>query len=121
MERPKTQRDIVRENLDAIKRMRAEGITFKEIAERLGVNIGAIDAILKPERTQRVNEARRLKRANEGQRKPHFIHYTEPRPEILGELPPPDTRDLTGRLLGDPLPGRSYLDRMRQQQGDAHG
>jgi DNA-binding MarR family transcriptional regulator len=121
MERPKTQRDIVRENLDAIKRMRAEGIMFKEIAERLGVNVGALDAILKPDRIERANEARRLKRANEGQRKPHFIHYTEPRPEILGELPPPDTRDLTGRLLGDPLPGRSYLDRMRQQQGDAHG
>ena len=24
---------------------------------------------------------------------------------------PPDTRDLTGRLMGDPLPGRSALDR----------
>ena len=31
---------------------------------------------------------------------------------------PPDTRDNTGRLCGDPLPGRSSLDRKRAQ-GDA--
>jgi hypothetical protein len=117
MERPKTQRDIVRENLDAIKRMRAEGIMFKEIAERLGGNVGALDAILKPERIERANEAKRLKRAMEGKRKPLFVHYTEPRPEIRGELPPQrDTRDLTARLMGDPMPGRSYLDRMRAGQ-----
>lgn len=32
-----------------------------------------------------------------------------------GPLPPvpEDTRDLTGRLMGDPLPGRSALDRRR--------
>lgn len=29
------------------------------------------------------------------------------------ELPPIDTRDLTARFFGDPLPGRSALDRMR--------
>lgn len=27
---------------------------------------------------------------------------------------PKDTRDLTGRLMGDPMPGRSALDRMRE-------
>ena len=30
----------------------------------------------------------------------------------LAEIPP-DTRDLTGTILGDPLPGRSALDQMR--------
>lgn len=28
---------------------------------------------------------------------------------------PPDTRDLTSRIAGDPLPGRSHLDRKRMQ------
>lgn len=33
--------------------------------------------------------------------------------ELLARLAeiPPDTRSLTGRILGDPLPGRSALDR----------
>lgn len=29
-------------------------------------------------------------------------------------LPSEDTRDLTGRLMGDPLPGRSALDRQNR-------
>lgn len=38
--------------------------------------------------------------------------------EVLARIPP-DTRDLTGRLLGDPLPGRSALDKRagRAQHG----
>jgi DNA-binding MarR family transcriptional regulator len=116
MERTKSQREIVRENLDAIKRMRDEGKMYKEIAEILGVKVGALEAILRPERIERMNELRRQRRLKNGGRKSTFAHYTEPRPEILGELPPPDTRDLTARILGDPLPGRSYLDRMRAQQ-----
>jgi hypothetical protein len=116
MERTKSQREIVRENLDAIKRMRGEGKMYKKIAEILGVKVGALDAILRPDRIERINELRRQSRRNQGGRKSTFAHYTEPRPEVLGEREPPDTRDLTGRILGDPLPGRSYLDRMRAQQ-----
>lgn len=40
---------------------------------------------------------------------------TEPSPQALADRAKraalPDTRDLTGRLLGDPPPGRSALDR----------
>lgn len=38
------------------------------------------------------------------------------REEITARLAeiPVDTRDLTATLFGDPLPGRSYLDRMKQ-------
>lgn len=116
MERTKSQREIVRESLPKIQRMRQEGLTYKKIAETLGVQVGALDAILNPERTERINELRRQRRLKEGGRKSSFVHYTEPHLEVKGEMPPPDTRDLTARLLGDPLPGRSYLDRMRAQQ-----
>ena len=32
---------------------------------------------------------------------------------------PRDTRDITGRMLGDPLPGRSALDRLSNATGGA--
>jgi len=52
----------------------------------------------------------------------HYEHWERPavgeakRHEYearFGEIPE-DTRDLTGRLLGDPLPGRSALARIRR-------
>lgn len=48
---------------------------------------------------------------------------TQPSPKALADLArrkaTPDTRDNTGRLLGDPPPGRSALDRRRQRQEHA--
>ena len=46
----------------------------------------------------------------------YFIGHVE-KTEVLGEREPPDTRDLTARILGDPLPGRSHLDRIKAKQG----
>lgn len=45
---------------------------------------------------------------------------TKPSPKALADLErrkaTPDTRDNTGRLLGDPPPGRSALDRKRAEE-----
>ena len=45
---------------------------------------------------------------------------TQPSPKALADLARrkaiPDTRDNTGRLLGDPEPGRSALDRKREEE-----
>jgi hypothetical protein len=46
-----------------------------------------------------------------------------PRQRQAEELPPipPDTRCLTGLLCGDPLPGRSALDKMKQERSNGLG
>jgi hypothetical protein len=48
----------------------------------------------------------------------HGFQRYRPTPAELRRLArevPPDTRDVTGQLLGDPLPGRSALDQMRRE------
>lgn len=34
---------------------------------------------------------------------------------LMAEIPTEDHRDLTGRLMGDPLPGRSALDKRKRE------
>lgn len=46
-----------------------------------------------------------------------YIGHISDRIEVCGEYPPPDTRDLTARLLGDPVPGRRWIDRVKSKQG----
>jgi len=62
-------------------------------------------------------------RATEVHDKPEPPHLCRPieeymldwqRVKVEGALPPPDRRDNTGKLLGDPLPERSALAKMRQ-------
>lgn len=35
--------------------------------------------------------------------------------QLMAEIPTEDHRDLTGRLMGDPLPGRSALDKRKRE------
>lgn len=115
-------RERIRAQADTINAMREQGMTWNAIADALKVGITNLRYAMDQSWVDRSNELKREKRkmsqrarcaALKGHRSNHRIE--EPR-EILGELPPPDTRDLTARLLGDPLPGRSYLDRMRAGQ-----
>lgn len=52
---------------------------------------------------------------------PYFTREAPPSPEALAEreqrLRTPDTRDMTGQILGDPPPGRSALDKKREEEG----
>ena len=102
--------------------MRRDQISWTRIAEHFGVAYDTVRRALDPEWAARrrtgIAEARRRRRG-EGTKARSFNHVPEMRvsdkadgERLLREVPA-DTRDLTGRLCGDPLPGRAALDRMR--------
>jgi hypothetical protein len=115
---------IVQSNMDWIREQRAQGRKAKDIAAELGIHPDRLSRYSNPEAYEReLRLGRERGKAKRGQsrqtetRKYAKVHAENVmRIEVLGELPPPDTRDLTARFMGDPLPGRSYLDRMRNAQ-----
>jgi len=121
-DRANDAKTIIHSRMDWIMEQRALGRTLKSIAEEIGVSLERLGVYVNParyERELRVNkERKRIKSAEERIARPRTyqkLHDAVVKIEVLGELPPPDTRDLTARFMGDPLPGRSYLDRMKQQ------
>ena len=92
------------------KELREAGYLFTEIGERLGFNDTTIIAWLSPERARKREEDRRRRDYtyvhNVVERKPSEADYMARLAEI-----PPDTRNLSQRLMGEPVPGRSALDR----------
>jgi hypothetical protein len=117
---------IRQQHTETVNAMRAEGKTWKDIAEFLGVGIGNLRFAMDPEFVERANANRRERRKHtirENHKqfkavKPMNFRIEDPR-DVRGEWPPPDTRDLTARICGDPLPGRSFLDRMKAQKEGA--
>ena len=115
---------IVQSNMDWIKEQRALGRKAKDIAAELGIHPDRLSRYSNPEAYERElqlgrerGKAKRGKQRQTETRKYAKVHIDNVvKVEVLGELPPPDTRDLTARFMGDPLPGRSYLDRMRNAQ-----
>lgn len=116
---------IIEANRDWITEQRKAGLSWDAIARAIGVGHFTILMYKDPESYAKEKERRRLQRERERRelgvqpnrpRRYRKLHEAVTKIEVLGELPPPDTRDLTARILGDPLPGRSYLDRMRAQQ-----
>jgi len=99
--------------------MLAKGISHSGVARVFGVTVTTVRRRLDPlyatHVRERTNLARAIKRGNDV---PITVRY-QPPPEQdiaarLAEIPR-DTRSLTGRILGDPLPGRSAFDRVRAQ------
>lgn len=96
-------------DIEEIHALWHEGRSIKEIAEHFGVSDRAI--------RNRLPKAWLLARRRE-KGLPTVINLSTRRETIadakrqLAALPP-DTRDFTARLFGDPPPGRSALDRKR--------
>jgi len=110
--------------------LRRAGHTFTEIGEVFNVGKDAIRRATDPEwARRRCEQINRSRSAN-----PRIRDRSKDRPRVRdrskeargpkGPLPteaeirrliPEDTRDLTGRIFGDPLPGRSALDRAMHQ------
>jgi hypothetical protein len=95
--------------------MLARGLSYTEVAKVFGLTNTTVHRRLDPmfaaHLRERVNMARAVKRGTEVAA---TFRYTPP-PEQdsaarLAEIPP-DTRSLTARVFGDPLPGRSAFDR----------
>lgn len=98
------------------KAMLARGTSWTQIASYFGSTTTTIRCWLDPEYAahcrQRINDRRREKAGTRPMR--HTVAWARP-PEAdtaarLAEIPP-DTRSLTQRLCGDPLPGRDALSR----------
>jgi hypothetical protein len=118
---------IVEANRDFIAAKREQGVSWHEIAFLLGIGKFTITMYSNPERYEREKEHKRRHRERERQalgiegRPKGYRKLAEAvhKIEVLGEREPPDTRDLTGRILGDPIPGRRWIDRMKQQENRA--
>lgn len=114
-------KSVIQDNLEWAKARRKDGWTYARIADQLGVSRSRIAHWLDPDKKARDDEYNRQRKERERRREPreykvnkvHFDNST--RVEVLGELPPPDTRDLTARFFGDPVVGRRWIDRMKQQ------
>lgn len=118
--------DITREHIIA---MLDQGMTKTQIAFKYGTSINLIGYRLNPEIYERQKAANKARYADRKPRKPskakRFVLPENPTIEdymldwqkvkVAGKLPPKDTRDNTGKLLGDPLPERSALAKMRQR------
>lgn len=109
------------EQIEEAKRLLADGWVYARIAERFGCNYETIKRALDQEyaalRRQQVNENRRQRRykpekrvTKTGRENATAISVKEDAAARLAEIPH-DDRTLTGLLCGDPLPGRSALDK----------
>jgi hypothetical protein len=110
-----------------IRTMRNLGASWASIGARFNVNPETCRrAVDEPYRLRRAEQIARAKQYRSPERQkpvkapaPAFIQLTRvtkpPQADVdarLAEIPE-DTRDLTGRLMGDPLPGRRALDQAR--------
>lgn len=99
-----------REILDAFR----AGAVVNQLAAQYGVNKETIKRVVDPEfaaRRNAQNNLARWMRRHHGSGK--AVNLEQDAGRLMRQVPR-DTRDLTGRLCGDPLPGRSALDRMRE-------
>lgn len=112
---------ITAEQIAEAGKLHSNGWSYTRIGEKLGVHRQTVKRALDPEyaayRSRQVLEAWRKREGYHEIRQ--RVHKREAAASInlhldvaarLAEIPP-DTRDLTGRLFGDPLPGRSALAR----------
>lgn len=105
----------------AAKAMLANQMNWREIADCFGVHPEtvrrAVDKNFRLRRAERTSELRAQKRLNAGP-KPDAISAgwcmdrRQVRQDVEARIAeiPADTRGLTARICGDPLPGRSALD-----------
>jgi len=94
------------------KRLRKEGLSYREIGRILGFTGAAIhkacDLHYAEKRRAQINSARAVRKAD-GPGRGNGIHYATAasvRADAASRLAeiPPDTRDLTGIMFGDPIP-----------------
>lgn len=97
------------------QRLRDAGYSYKLVASMIGWNKGTVFYLLNPEKHTERKKQIFARRQRKRPHNPHF-HLVEKKPPEadymarLAEIPP-DTRNLSQRLMGEPVPGRSALDR----------
>jgi hypothetical protein len=95
--------------------MRAAGHSWARVSEATGLTVWTLRAKLEEGMLERQRQADRERRALKPKKgSPQDRRGYRPDPVV--EIPPVpvDTRSFTARQFGDPLPGRSALDRMSE-------
>lgn len=100
---------------EKIRRLHRNKVPLKVIVAEAGVSIQTIYRVVYPERYRN----RKRKASSEIKNALRTADSTNIKEDAmrLMERVPRDTRDLTARVLGDPLPGRSALD-MKMNGGE---
>lgn len=80
--------------------LRSKRMTLREIGAALGVSESSVRRMLGTLESARIVDRRYTERADDKAEAMRLLRKV-----------PPDTRSLTARIAGDPLPGRSALDR----------
>lgn len=107
-------RDKTELKLRAIAMIERGDMSGREIARELGVSHTAIRCWIDTAYRKRRNaEALLRDRESRARRSPHrrAKEPSKARQDEVLQIVPLDTRGLTGRLCGDPLPGRSALEK----------
>lgn len=104
------------EQRGAIQELKSHGWNIASICRALSLNEYKVRKVFDPEaHAQRVVQRQQRRKQLEPVNGPHVMSRYRPSPELLKRLwsaVPADTRDVTGFVMGDPLPGRSALDKM---------
>lgn len=108
---------------EALRRFR-NGENCHQIAVRLSLSYTTVRCWTDPEYLERKNQRRKQREAEKRvltdgkMRGNQWTTYFKAKAdgERLAKVIPPDTRDLSARLCGDPLPGRSALDKIKAKQ-----
>jgi len=102
------------------KKLVESGMFQKDVAKKFGVSKSVICRAVNPKAKATFEAYRRKQRPakNSGKRTNSSIHFEQPMKAetkqyalLLLQQIPPDTRNFTALMMGDPLPGRSALDR----------
>lgn len=106
--------------LDRIHAMYANGINPHSIAKEIGSDYTKVRLVVDPAfRNRRNRRAARYKKKNSDKSENPRFHQVLVRQRVEENFipPPPDTRDLTAFLMGDPIPGRRAIDFIKSSCG----
>ena len=114
-----TKKDGIDDQIDLARRMHKAGVSWKAISDVTCLSIDTLRRRIEPGYSAHRNKLiaeRRKALSNAGEFVPilNFYDRSRVKPEdairVLSSIPK-DTRRFFSRLMGDPLPGRSALDR----------
>lgn len=129
MSRPPVLTDAQKAEITRLRKSDPKQYSYDTLARMFGVSKTTVHLLFNPDLREKYNRLKqgshawRVYKERRRRRRNGTLDRTECEDRAIGERPdqaevlrmlaaiPPDTRDLTGKLLGDPLPARSALNR----------
>lgn len=102
---------LTQEQKAKARELRAKGWSYLRIADVVGCNRESLRRHCDPTAAERIRDSRAGEKLGRTFNRADMAVMLEEFLARIAEIPP-DTRDLTGRLMGDPLPGRRALDKV---------